>query len=184
MDKLVLDEAVGASVERAPKWINDTINQMVGTYKVEHWRDGKLLQTLEGKNTIVNAGKNMLLNIMFNNTSLITPWYIGIIDNASLGAGPAVGDTMGSHAGWIELIAYSESFHQTWVVGSASGQSITNATAATFTINATKTAYGIFITSNNAKSATTGTLWAATGFSSTISLNGGDLLKVTYTVSC
>lgn len=155
---------------------------LVGTYKVEHWRDGKLIGVREGKNLITNVGKNSILGVYFHADTQITAWYIGLVDNASWTAF-AVGDTSASHAGWIESTAYSESVRQTWGPGAASSQSITNASPLTFTMNGTATIKGIFGISVNTKGGSTGTLWNGVAFSSTIAVVSSDLLKVTYTVS-
>lgn len=175
-------EDVGVSVHRG-RIIREVIDNMVGTYRVEHWRDGKLINTLKGKNLITNAGKNSMLGIMFHADTQLTAWYIGLVDNASFSTF-AVGDTMSSHSGWLESVAYSDSTRQSWGVGAASGQSITNGSAAVFNINVNSTVIkGIFVTSISTKSGTTGTLWNGVAFSSNLSVNSGDQIKVTYTVS-
>lgn len=160
---------------------NDKL-KAVGTYKIEHFRDGKCIGVYSGENLVVNAGKNSILGVQFHADTQITAWYIGLIDNASFSA-IAAGDTMSSHAGWLESVAYSDAARQQWNVGSASGQSITNGTAATFNINGTATIKGIFVTSISTKSGTTGTLWNGVAFSSAVSVNSGDQIKVTYTVN-
>ena len=63
---------------------------------------------------------------------------------------------------------------------------VTNsASPATFTINATATVGGAFLTSGSAKSGTTGTLFSAADFASPgdRSVVSGDILSVTYTFS-
>lgn len=187
MEALKFDEGARASVVRAGKQtVYDGIHEpvkLVGKYKVEHIRDGKVIGVVEGFNIIVNAGKNSLLGIMFHADTQITAWYIGLVDNSGWTAFAAA-DTAGSHSGWTESTAYSDGTRQAWSVGAASGQAITNGTAATFNINGTATLKGIFVISNSTKGGTTGTLWNGVAFSSTISVTNGDQLKVTYSVSC
>ena len=66
----------------------------------------------------------------------------------------------------------------------AASQSISNSvTSADFNITASGTIHGIFVTSDNTKSGTTGTLWSTAPFAAPLSVNNGDLLKVTYTLS-
>jgi hypothetical protein len=63
---------------------------------------------------------------------------------------------------------------------------VTNSgTPANFTINATGTVGGAFLTSGSAKSGTTGTLFSEKAFSSPgdRSVVSGDILAVTYTFS-
>lgn len=156
--------------------------QFKGVFKLEHVRDGKVLNVQEFENGVVNVGKDAILNIMFHADPQITTWYLGLIDNAG-GPTLAAADTMSSHAGWAELTAYTEANRVTWTEDAAASQSITNSTAVTFTANATNTVYGIFLTSDNTKGGTTGTLWATAAFASPVSVVNLDQLKVTYTVS-
>ena len=153
-----------------------------GTYQVEHWRKGKKIATYNFNNGITNVGKDHVLDTVFHGSAQIATWHVGLIDNASFSA-LAAADTMASHAGWIECVTYDEATRVEWTEGAASSQSITNATALTFTQNATKTINGIFITSDNTKSGTSGTLFSTASFSSTVAVVDDDQLKVTYTVS-
>src|SRR6185436_7888487 len=84
-----------------------------GTYIVEHIRNGKTIGVHKGNNGVTNIGLNTILDVMFNTGSQVDPWYIGLIDGSGAQT-LAAGDTMGSHAGWAELTAYSETFRQTW----------------------------------------------------------------------
>lgn len=158
--------------------------KLVGRFHVQVFdKDGKLKYDFHAKNTIVTVGKNKLFDIGFGATAKMANWYIGLMDHTSFSSINAA-DTMASHAGWIEHVAYTESVRQTWVVDAASAGSIANGTTvATFTINATGVLHGAFVTSDNTKSGTTGTLWAAIAFGSTVSVVNGDSIKITYTVS-
>lgn len=179
---LNLSQCAQAGVDRA-RSPEISILGLKGKYVVEHLdRDGKLIKEYEFPNAIVDAGMNALLNAMFDSGTQFTTWYIGLIDNASFSALNNA-DTMASHAGWIECTGYSESVRQTWTAGSAASRSITNSSTVNFSINATKTVYGIFIATDSTKSGTTGTLWSTAAFGSTVSVQSGDSLRVTYTVS-
>jgi hypothetical protein len=90
---------------------------------------------------------------------------------------------MSSHAGWTETTAYAEATRPEWTAGTPAARSITNASTVDFSINATITIHGIFITSDNTKSGTSGTLWSTAAFASNVTANNGDTLKVTYTLS-
>lgn len=153
-----------------------------GHYVMDVIRAGVIVASLVIPNGITDVGLNHILETEFHSGTPITTWYIGLIDNASFSA-LAAADTMSSHAGWIECITYDEATRVTWGAGTASSRSITNGTAATFTINSTKTLKGVFITSGSAKSGTTGTLWSTAAFASTVSVIAADVVKVTYTVS-
>lgn len=153
-----------------------------GKFFVEHWRDGQLLNTYEVKNGITNEGKNTIFDVMFNSATQITTWYIGLISLASYSA-LADADTMSSHAGWVEFTGYTQANRVTWGSGASASQVVTNSTPATFDMNATGTVKGIFLTSNNTKSGTTGKLWSTALFTADVPVVSGDQLKITYTLN-
>lgn len=126
-------------------------------------------ETRVWENLVTNAGLDYLLSAGLDGGSQITTWYLGLIDDSPT---VAAGDTMASHAGWVEVTAYDEANRQTWTGGTVSGQSVDNVgNEATFTISADSTDIGgAFLVSNNTKGGTTGTLYAAGAFS------GGDLV--------
>lgn len=182
INKVSFNDKASVGVER-PRAPEADIFHPRGKFHIQHIRDGVILQEFDVDNGITNGGKDSLLNVYFNSASQITTWYVGLVDNASFSAFAAA-DTISSHAGWIENQDYDEATRVSWGSGSSSGQSITNATADTFTMSATKTIKGIFLNSVSTKGGTTGTLWSTAAFGSTVSVNDNDLLKVTYTVSC
>lgn len=154
-----------------------------GTVNIDHYRNGEKIGTYAFPNGIVDVGMNHLLGVVFHGDTPVTTWYIGIINNAGFSA-LANADTMGSHAGWAEFTGYDEADRVTWVEEAPGSRAIVNSvTSADFTINATATLKGIFVTSDNTKSGTTGTLWATAAFSSNINVQDDDVLKITYTVS-
>lgn len=155
-----------------------------GKWQLEHVRGGKVIGTQDFPNDITNQGKNSLFEIMFHDGTQIasSSWFIGLISSSSYSA-LAAGDTMSSHSGWTELTGYTQSTRVAWGPGAAASQSITNASPATFDINATATAKGIFVVSNSTKGGTTGTLWSTALFSADVPVANGDQLRVTYTVS-
>ena len=151
----------------------------------EHYRDGKHIGTYDVPNGIVNVGKDLALDVQFNDGVAIAQasWYIGLVDLSGYSA-LAAADTMSSHAGWNEFTSYTEGNRVAWGPGSASSQSVTNSTPATFNINGSGTVKGVFIVSNNTKSGTAGTLWATALFGADVPVTSGDQHKITYTVSC
>lgn len=162
--------------------MNKSPLKLVGKYRIEHFRKGKLLGVREGKNDIVNEGLNKILDTMFNAAAQTDPWAMGLIDGSGTPA-LANADTMASHGGWLELQDYDEATRPSWNPSAAASQQVTNATQVTFTMNATNTVYGIFITSNNTKGGGSGTLWATAPFAVPIAVVDDDELKVTYTVT-
>jgi hypothetical protein len=160
-----------------------------GVYHVEcRDKDGNLKWSADTKNLVVNAGLAYMAGTALTSVAQITTWYIGLY-GAGASNTPAAGDTMSSHAGWTEVVAYSNATRvaATFVTATTANPSVvTNAASpATFNINATSTVGGAFLTSGSAKSGTTGTLFSAADFSSPgdRSVVSGDIISVTYTFS-
>lgn len=168
-------------VKKGDKDIVEKCPEFKGVFKMELIRDGRVIATEEFENTVVNEGRNKLLDIGFHGGTQVNPWYIGLI------AGPSGSttstDTMVSHAGWTEFQGYSESVRQTWVTGTVASQQVASSASAVFSINATGDVMGFFISSVSTKGSTSGTLWSGSTFSSVPVVNG-DQVKVTYTLTC
>ena len=98
----------------------------------------------------------------------------------------AAGDTMASHVGWAEVVAYSEGTRPALTLGTVASQSVDNsASKASFSINANSTTIGgAAVTTNGTKSGTTGTLYGAAAFTGgDKSTDSGDSLNVTITLT-
>ena len=163
--------------------------QATGVYYVEcHDKDGQLKWSAESKNLVVNVGLQYMAGTALTSVTQITTWYIGLY-GAGASNTPAAGDTMSSHAGWTEVVPYSNATRvaATFATATTANPSVVtnSASPATFTINATATVGGAFLTSGSAKSGTTGTLFSAADFASPgdRSVVSGDILSVTYTFS-
>lgn len=141
----------------------------------EKWRDTAF-------NLVVNEGLNDLLDKYFKGSTYTAAHYVGLTDGTPT---PAAGDTMASHAGWTEVTAYTEGTRQAFTPGTVASQSVDNsASKATFSINGTTTVGGLFLTTNNTKGGSTGTLYGAAAFSGgDKSLGNGDTLQVTATAT-
>jgi len=132
------------------------------------------------KNLVTTEGLDHILSTTFKGGTQITAWYVGLKNAGSVSAG----DTMASHAGWTEDVNYSQSVRQTLTLGAVASASVDNtANKAIYSINATSTIAGAFITSNNTKSGTSGTLYGVVDFSSARSVISGDTLEVTVTLT-
>jgi len=114
---------------------------------------GNVKWTDEGTNLIVTEGLDYLLN----NDLTAATLYIGLTDGTPT---VSAGDTMASHAGWVEVTAYDEAARLAWGQGAASGGVTTNATAVTFTASGTTTVGGGFLTTVATKGGSTGTLFS------------------------
>lgn len=158
-----------------------------GRFKVSHYdKSGKLKDRYYVPNGIVNDGKISILNIMFGGSAQSTTWYIGLINGPSPTL--AVGDTMASHPGWTENEEYSDGVRQEWDEAAASldGSDVKmkTTTEAVFSIDQDmQSIAGLFITSNDVKGDTTGTLWSTALFSSVKNLDNGDTLKIEYEIT-
>jgi hypothetical protein len=152
------------------------------TYKFEAFDSaGNLKWTETVENLVTTAGKNDMLDKYFAGSSYTATWFVGLIDNASYTA-VAVGDTMASHAGWIEThTTYDEATREAVSWSAASAGSKTSSAVTEFTMNATITIKGAFLNSIGTKGGTTGILYSAAAFAATRSLVDNDLLRVTPT---
>lgn len=157
-----------------------------GRFKFEQIRDGKVIDSWEDKNLIVDQGLNYTLNAALSNGTVSTTWYLGVFKNNYT---PIAADVMatfpGSGVANEVTTDYSESTRPLWVDAGAVSQSITNnASPASFSFTTTSTTvYGAFLSSSNVKGGTTGTLFAASKFSASRTLLAGDTLNVVYTVN-
>ena len=160
-----------------------------GVYRMECiGPDGKVKWTAECKNLVVNVGLKDMNDKYFTGSTYTAAWYIGLY-GAAASNNPAAGDTAASHAGWTEVVPYSNATRPqaTFAAATTADPSvITNsASPAAFTINATATVGGAFLISNSTKSGTTGILFSASDFAAPgdRSVASGDTLNVTYTFS-
>jgi len=163
--------------------------QATGVYHVQcHDKDGNLKWSADSKNLVVNVGLQYMAGSALTSVTQITTWYLGLY-GAGASNTPAAGDTMSSHAGWTEVTTYSNANRVTasFATATTANPSVVTNTAspAVFNINGTTTVGGAFLTSDNTKGGTTGTLFSAADFGSPgdRSVVNGDTLSVTYTFS-
>jgi hypothetical protein len=164
-------------------------SQAGGVYRIEcHDAQGQLKWAGESHNLVVNAGLQDMNTKYFTGSGYTAAWYLGVYGSGSTND-PAAGDTMASHAGWVEVVAYSNATRPACSFGTATTADpsvITNALSpAIYNINGTAVIGGAFLTSDNTKSGTTGVLFSAADFASPgdRSVVSGDTLTVTYTFS-
>ena len=160
-----------------------------GLFEIKcHDKDGNLKWEAQSKNLVVNVGLQYMAGSALTSVTQITTWYLGLY-GAGASNTPAAGDTMSSHAGWTEVVAYSNATRvaATFVAATTANPSVVtnSASPATFNINGTTTVGGAFLTSGSAKSGTAGTLFSAADFGSPgdRSVVNSDTLSVTYTFS-
>jgi hypothetical protein len=158
-----------------------------GVYRMECvGADGQVKWVAECPNLVVNVGLQDMNAKYFSGSAYTATWFIGLY-GAGASNTPAAGDTAASHAGWTEVVPYSNATRPTATFGTATTADpsvISNsASPAAFTINATATVGGAFLISNSTKSGTTGVLFSASDFQSPgdRAVVSGDTLNVTYT---
>ena len=144
--------------------------------------EGNILWTEEDHNIVVNVGLDEILDKFWKGSTYTASHFVGLADGTPTFAS---GDTMGSHAGWSEVSAYSEAARQDLTLGTVSGQSVDNsASKAVFTINADNTVVGgAFLTTDSTKGGTAGILMAGLAFGADRALSTNDTLDVQWTLT-
>jgi hypothetical protein len=181
-DRIPITDRADADIVRGGG--NRSRIDMRGQFNVECvGPDGSVKWRTSFRNLVTNAGEDDVLDKYFKASAYTAAHYVGLIDENAGSA--AEGDTMASHAGWTEAQPYSETVRQTLTMGTVSGQSVDNSAAkASFSINTSDTVGGAFVTTDNTKGGSTGTLYSAGAFSGgNKSVGNGDTLNVTYTAT-
>jgi hypothetical protein len=150
--------------------------------------DGSLKWESSKHNLVVNVGLKDMNDKYFTGSGYTAAWYVGVYGAAATND-PAAGDTMASHAGWVEVTDYSQATRPQAVFAAATTADpsviTTSASPAVFSINGTTTIGGAFLTSSKTKGGTTGILFSASDFTAPGDRNvvSGDTLNITYTFS-
>ena len=109
---------------------------------------------------------------------------MGLISLTGYTTGPALTDTMASHAGWTEDVNYSNAARPTTAWSAAAAKSKTLSSGLVFNMNGSTTIKGCFLNSVSTKSGTTGVLFSAGLFTGGDQpVVNGNTLTVTYTAS-
>lgn len=164
-----------------------------GRYEIECLGpDGKLKWREVIENVVATVGKNLMLDTAFAGSAYsVTGPYMGLISSVSYTA-VAAGDTMASHAGWLEAGGTNAPTYtgnrKTAVWSAASAGSKALSAALSFAITSTGTVKGAFLCYGsgavNTKDDTGGTLWSAGTFSTgDKAVVNGDQLNVNYSTS-
>ena len=182
--KLVKGESINAVVDRKTDVVPGVrLNRGPTFHVVARDPQGNIKWEDDIKNLVVTEGLNELLDVMFGGVAQTNPWAIGLTDGTPT---PAAGDTMASHVGWVEVIAYDEAVRQAFVESVAAAGSIDNVgNEAVFTISADATTIGgAFIPASNTKSETASVLYAVGAFTAGDKLlDDNDTLTVTVTLT-
>lgn len=180
-----------ANLRYAAKHFRESGIAFHGDVFTDHFRKGRLIHSCnQGHNTFTTEGMARLLNIVFRAQATEAAIYCGIFKN---NVTPAVGDTAAVKLGAAGTYGECQDADYdspatnkpAYTIASTSTASCTNAASpASFTMNASITVYGAFLSTAAAKTATSGTLFCAKAFSSSRAVIADDVLAVTYTISC
>lgn len=145
-------------------------------------KDGRVKWSVEETNLVVDAGLNDLIDKYFKGSTYDAAHFIGLVD-----ASPtiAAGDTMAAHAGWSEIVGYSQATRPAFTPGAVAGGAADNSgNVAAFSINASATIGGLFLVTDQTKGGAAGTLYGVAPFTGgDKAVDDGDTLNVTCTVS-
>lgn len=153
-----------------------------------HNAQGELKWAAESDNLVVNVGLKDMNDKYFSGSAYTAAWFVGLY-GAGASNTPAAGDTAASHAGWTEVVPYSNATRPaaTFAAATTADPSViaNAASPAKFNINATATIGGAFLISDSTKSGTTGILFSAADFAAPgdRSVASGDVVNVTYQFS-
>lgn len=162
----------------------NTKGKFGGVFEVKCYdKDGNLKWNEEFPNLVVNTGLQFINEQVFKGLTYTATWYMGLTNT---GASYAATDTMALHSGWVENTDYVQSTRPVITFNSptSADPSVIDTIAVNYTINATATIAGAFITTSDTKGGTAGTLFSAGNFTvGDRGLVSGDTLNVTYTFS-
>ncbi len=161
---------------------------VIGIYELIH-RDkfGKIIDKMIVENLITNEGKDYVLDSSLNDSASIADWFFAIFTTGTA----AAGDTY-AVPNRTESENYTQGLRQAWAEGASSGQSVTNASAATITADTggiTITGIGVVGSptgatdddKKNDQACTDGVLLSSADVSKTLALD--ETLDITYTVN-
>lgn len=164
-----------------------------GLWRCDQFRAGRLIAGgyWEPPNIFTTEGMARLLNIVFHDISKAASliWYVGIFKN---NVTPALGDTAAAKLGAAgdygecqdadyDDPATDKPSYET--VDTATAVITNSASKAHFVIAASITVYGAFLSTEKAKTATTGYLMCAKKFSASRAVIDDDELDVTYQIT-
>lgn len=151
-----------------------------GVYTVTHIRNGEIIDQTTEENVVTSEGRNHLLQSYFTGGTAGTK-YVGLFTGNIT---PTENDVMATFlTNAVEFTGYTEANREQFV-GTVTGSGVSNTTnKAEFTINATGTIRGVFISTNNIKAGTSGILFSAKRFDTDRAVNSGDVLQIEWNLT-
>ena len=183
-DNAKVADSIGAAVSKT-----GSVDGRVNFGGVFHFKcydkDGNLKWEDSTHNLVVNEGLKDLNDKYFSGSGYSATWYLGLV-NASPSPSYAAGDTLATHAGWVETTDYSGNRKAvTFGAASLADPSVISNTAvpSQFLMTGTVTVAGAFLCS--AATGTSGVLFSVSSFQApgNRAMVSGDTLVVTYQFS-
>lgn len=163
-----------------------------GIWQCDQYRKGALISGgyPEKPNTFTTEGMSYLLRVMFFTTakaaSLI--WYVGIFKaNVTPAVGNVASTSLGAAGTYLACQAttdYDETVLEPYTTVTTATASCTNAASkAEYTIAASITIYGAYLTNSSDCTSVAGILMSAKAFSASRAVINDDVLSVTYIIT-
>jgi hypothetical protein len=138
-------------------------------------RDGRERWQEEARNLVVTEGRTNILERYFRGSSYTASWFLLLKGSGA----PAASDTLANHPSWSELTPYSGNRPAiTWNAASA-GQIVSQEVSISINASATVAGAGCCTVA----SGNSGVLYNVGDFSSARSVQSGDTLRVTVTLT-
>ena len=148
------------------------------TYHVECvGADGVVKWVEEYTNLVTTVGKTDIIDKYFKGSAYTAAWYLGLKGTGSV----AVGDTLSSHAGWVEVTPYTGNRLAITFGTTSAGSNTATAVSYPITLAGPTTVAGAFVCSVN--TGTSGVLYSVGDYAVSRSVVSGDTLNTTLTVS-
>jgi hypothetical protein len=162
-----------------------------GVYQCDQFRKGELIAGgyPELPNTFTTEGLSYLLRVMFWETSKAASliWYLGIFDtNVTPAVGNVASTSLGAAGtyGAIQTAEVDETVVEPYTTVTTATASCTNAASkAEYTMAATRTIYGAYLTDSSDMTSVAGILMSAKKFSTARSVIADDVLSISYVIS-
>jgi hypothetical protein len=162
-----------------------------GVYQCDQFRNGGLIAGgyPELPNTFTTEGLSYLLRVMFWETSKAASliWYLGIFDtNVTPAVGNVASTSLGAAGtyGAIQTAEVDETVVEPYTTVTTATASCTNAASkAEYTMAATRTIYGAYLTDSSDMTSVAGILMSAKKFSTARAVIADDVLSISYVIS-
>ena len=178
MSKFRMSDRAAAQISTVKQ--GGDILRLKGYWRLEHYRQGKLIHSEEAKNLIVDVGLQDVLDVALLNGTPKAGWFVGLKNTGAV----QPGDTMASHPNWTENTTYAGTDRPAWTAVRNTLTVTNTASKASFAINGSTTVAGAFLSDAQPNSpGNTGLLLAAVDFAAPRAVNDGDNLQVTYEIT-